>query len=193
MSSKAVNEFEQKLPTIITESLQACMEAPEDDDGQPDWSVYEDFVQHLTQSVMPSVKDLCSKITNLGTPSKVSTTKGGAVKSTKATKSGAERKKNPYTVWVKIASQIRKGTLPGDEEFTVTSNFTNASAPSATKYQGIQGSLNIDGENMQIKDVLNALKSAMPDNEKDLTLSAICWGLMPQDFRDTLVATYSDL
>lgn len=158
------------------------MEAPEDDDGNPDWSPYDIFIEHLHDNVLQHAQEFAA---NLEAERPKASVKAAASKPKKGGEKGVGRK-NTYTQWVRVASHIRKGEADGDQEFVVGDNFTNKSAASASKYLGMKGDLGLDGRTMSVKALLDTLKECMPD-EKDLTLTAICWGLMPKEFRDSLV------
>jgi hypothetical protein len=180
MATKALSTFESKLNGAIIESLKACMEEPEGDDG-PDWSAYDDFVAHLSLNIQHHAKELVKSL-EVNVP-KVTASKGS--------KSGSDTKRqNTYTQWVRVASHIRKGDISGNEEVTIGANFRDKSTASATKYFEKRDDLELEGKTMTVKELLSHLKSSMPD-EKDLTLTAICWGLMPKDFRDELVSNHA--
>lgn len=178
MSTSTLKSFESNLNGSIIESLKACMEAPEDESGEPDWSAYDDFVNHLSTNIFNHVKELAAAIEKSAPKVSKPSTKGG--------KGGAKRN-NTYTQWVRVASNIRKGNVDGNKEVTVGSHFSNPSAAAASKYDAMKDDLELDGETMTVDELLTRLKESLP-GEKDLTLTAIAWGLMPKDFRDNLVA-----
>lgn len=179
-TNKTLSNFESNLNKIILNSLKACLEAPEDDNGDPDWSPYDDVIEHLSNTVKQHVRTLVANIESASP--KVSASKSG-----KTNKSGGAKKKNTYTQWVRVASRIRKDEIPGDEEVTVGANFRNLNSLSAIKYTENKEELELEGKTMTVKELLNHLKNSMPDL-KDLSLTAMCWGLMPSDFREELVA-----
>jgi hypothetical protein len=176
MSIKALSTFELAVKGAITESLQACLETTPDDDGEPDWSDYDDLIAHISVNVQNHAKELVANL-EAARP-KVSNKATGK-------KTGAKRK-NTYTQWVRVASRIRKGEIKGDKVVTVGANFRDKSTASATKYFDMKDDLELEGKDIPVEELLAHLKESMPD-EKDLTLTAICWGLMPPAFRDTLV------
>jgi len=178
--TKALSKFNAGLKSALLESLKACMEAPEDENGNPDWTVYADFIDHAHTNVMNHVKEFAANLEAEHPKVSVKATASG-----KKAEKGAGRK-NTYTRFVRVASHIRKGDIDSDHEFIVGDNFRDKSTASASKYLAMKGDLGLDGNSMTVKILLDTLKKCMPD-EKDLTLTAICWGLMPKEFRDSLV------
>jgi len=187
--TKALSKFNVDLEHAILESLKAFLEPPADEDGNPvldgdgnpDWTSYNVFIENTHTNVMNHVREL---VANLGAFSPKVSVKASAAKPKKGEKKTGRT--NTYTQWVRVASHIRKGATDGDREFVVGDNFTNKTTPSASNYLVMKDDLGLDGETMSVKALLTRLKDSMPD-EKDLTLTAICWGLMPKEFRDRLV------
>jgi len=182
MSDKVLSTFKLDITEAVKESLHECLAPPVDVDedgeevGEPDWSIYDDVMNHIIDNIMIRAADLVTNLEALQPQ----------VSSKKGTKKDGTKRNNTYTRWVRVASKIRKNKLPGDQQVTVTANFSNNTTASATKYFAIQDDLELEGETMSIKDLLEHLKSSM-QGEKDLTLTAICWGLMPKEFRENLV------
>lgn len=181
--TKALSKFNAGLKFALLESLKACMEAPEDENGTPDWTAYDDFIDHAHTNVMNHVKEFAANLE--AEHHKVSVKKAEKPEKAEKAEKGAGRK-NTYTRFVRVASHIRKGDIDSDHEFVVGDNFRDKSTASASKYLAMKGDLDLDGKSMTVKFLLDTLKGCMPD-EKDLTLTAICWGLMPKDFRVSLV------
>lgn len=100
------------------------------------------------------------------------------------------KRKNHYTQWVRLSDRIRKGEISGDEKFFVTENFRDKGTPSAQKY--FQEDFGIVGKSMTVKALLDTLHKILP-GERYLTITAICWGLMPSDFREQLIAKHETL
>jgi hypothetical protein len=180
--TKALSKFNAGLKSALLESLKACMEAPDDEEGNPDWTAYDDFIEHAHTNVINHARELAANLE--AEHHKVSGKAMAGGKAKKPEKGGT--RKNTYTRFVRVASQIRKGAIDSEQEFVVGDNFRDKSTASASKYLAMKGDLGLDGRSMTVKFLLDTLKECMPD-EKDLTLTAICWGLMPKEFRDSLV------
>lgn len=186
MTDKALKTYQTEVKETIITTLKEYLEAPDDDDGNPDWSAYDGLVDNLNIKISDLSTKLVSNIA--AAQPKVSN------KSSKTKVSGETKRKNSYTQWVRLASQIRKGESDlGNLTFTVTENFRDKATASAVKYFGAAADLDLVGKTMSVVELLETLKQGGGDqrllaDEKDLTLTAICWGLMPVEFRESLVS-----
>jgi hypothetical protein len=171
-----LNKFDTTVKSLISASLEACIEAEGDD-----WSVYDGFKEHLADSIKAATESFVASLV------KTSNTKVAASSGSKTTKSGAPRKVAAYPQWIKLASAIAKDSNEpaGDEEFVVEENFSSRTSSSAVKYSTYD--LGLAGQTMSVRKLLNTLKECLPE-EKSLAIAAIGWGLMPKAFREGLVA-----
>ena len=171
--SKTLTKFDTSVRSAITEAIKDCLQAE-------DYSVYDEFVDYLAKKIHQAAGPF------IASPSKETSNTTKASSSGKTTKSGAPRKVSAYTQWVKLASSISKGAdePAAYEQFTAVENF-NSGSGSAQKYSDYE--LDLVGKTMSVKELLATLKDSLPD-EKTMSIAAMGWGLMPKEFRESLVA-----
>jgi hypothetical protein len=177
MPHKAATKFESGLKDIIIQTITTNVECETDANGEPDWSDYMSLIDVLHTNIIAHAAPLVAAAS--------ATTVSGGSSTSSAPKTG--KRSNNYTKWVRIAAKIRKNAINGDKQLTITSNFSNKGNSSATKYEEARESLDLEGKTMSLSETLDYLKENMPEKEKDLTITAICWGLMSKDFREEMV------
>ena len=149
--------FIEDVENVIQIALESELECP--DNG--DWSEYDDLK-----------KAICIRI--------------HGVAQTFLDNVGKKKKgPNAYSKWIKLSSLVRAEEKDGDELITVTNNFTATAVSSAKKYKQIMKSIPY-GLEISIKDLLQSIKNLLP-NEKDVTISAIGWGLISTSRREEIV------
>lgn len=170
----ALQSFHDEVKALATSVLKDCLE-----DYDPEaWGPIE---QRLADGIVPLTKDLLKKTKPVATQPK-------SVTATKKTSNRTGR--NPYAQWVKAMSHIRNGTIDGEQEVEIGDNFKNKDSVSAKKYYALKDELNLHGENISVKSLLSILKDKMPD-VKDMTITAMSWGLVDEQLRKDLVVEFN--
>jgi hypothetical protein len=166
-------KFQQMVVNIVDVLVSENIEGSDGDDA---WT---DFKNDLVKSIMDAAKVAFSEPLFVQKKSKGGSPKG-------------DNKVNSYTQWVKGVTRIRKGLVSGNDKVTLGDHFTKKTTISATKYYDNSDSLGLDGTVMTVKDLLDTLK-AHPElsNEKDLSITAIAWGLIPAERRQELSKVYA--
>jgi hypothetical protein len=192
-NSELMKVFIEETCFAIQEGLAAALEAPVDEETQePDWSAYDPLKNVILQGVETAFNNalLVLEKKHKAELAKVKTNSPAkAIKSkSKSKTSGGTRAPNPYARWVSMASAVRAGKITGDDVVTVGEHFKDHNSISAKKYHGSKEDLEIDGQAMTVRELLDAIKD-IPET-KDMTLNAISWGLVAQDRRTELALAY---
>lgn len=96
-----------------------------------------------------------------------------------------------YSQWVKGITRIRHGEVQGDDMVTIGNHFTSKTSKSIDKYNHVKDTLDLEGQEMSVKSLMERLKScAGLSGEREVTLTAIAWGLIPAPRREELALKY---
>lgn len=95
-----------------------------------------------------------------------------------------------YSQWVKGITRVRNGEVAGDDMVNLGNHF--GKTKTADKYQRVKDTLDLEGQEMTVKQLIGNLKSCSGlSGEREVTITAIAWGLIPGPRREELALKYA--